>query len=113
MKKFIFLFILIAGVCFAGYVYSVIFIKDLRSARAETMSAKYVSNLYNEYSIIGQNCQGEDTNNDSYVSCDIRIQIGQDTATQKVLILSCPTMWKSYTGNTCKESRVAIPGANL
>ena len=84
-------------------------IKDMRSSRAETMSQKYVENLYKEYSIVGQNCQGEDTNGDSYVSCDVRIQVGADTTSQRVIMLSCPTMWKSYTGSTCKESRYAIP----
>jgi len=107
--KSLFYFILILAIIGGLYFGSVILIKDLRSGRAETMSQKYVENLYKEYSIIGQNCQGEDTNGDSYVSCDIRIQVGNATETSKVLQLSCPTMWKSYTGNTCKESRLALP----
>jgi flagellar basal body-associated protein FliL len=112
MKKIFFLLfvIIVVGGGFGGYVYAKIFIKDLRSTRAETMSSKYVANLYTEYQIVGRNCQGEDTNGDSYVSCDIRIQKGSDNTTEKVLNLQCPTMWKSYTGNTCKESRLAIPG---
>lgn len=111
MKKLFFLlfFIIAVGGGFATYIYAKILIKDLRAGRAETMSEKYIANLYSEYQIIGKNCQGEDTNNDSYVSCDIRIQKGSDTVTEKVLNLQCPTMWKSYTGNTCKESRLALP----
>lgn len=107
--KALFIFILLIGVLVGGYIGSVLLIKDMRSSRAETMSQKYVENLYKEYSIVGQNCQGEDTNGDSYVSCDVRIQVGADTTTQRVIMLSCPTMWKSYTGSTCKESRYAIP----
>jgi hypothetical protein len=114
MKKILFLLLLlvVVGGGFAGYVYSKILMKDIVGGRAETMSKKYVANLYQEYQIIGQNCQGEDTNLDTYVSCDVRIQIGTATETQKTLNLQCPTLWKSYTGSTCKESRLAIPGAN-
>ncbi len=112
MKKLLFLLflVIVVGGGFAAYVYAKIFIKDLRSGRAETMSAKYIANLYADYQVIGKNCQGEDTNGDSYVSCDVRIMRGTDPLSEKVLNLQCPTMWKSYTGNTCKESRLAIPG---
>lgn len=109
MNKFIISLIIILVVGVGGYIGSTILIKDMRSSRAETMSQKYVENLYKEYSIIGENCQGEDTNGDSYVSCDIRIRVGEDVSTEKVLELSCPTMWKSFTGNTCKESRLVLP----
>lgn len=114
MKKFLIFLVLILliVIVLGGYIGSVVFVKDIRSSRAETMAGKYVANLYKEYSVIGQNCQGEDTNGDSYVSCDLRIQIGQDTSTQKILNLSCPTMWKSFTGNTCKESRAYVPSEN-
>jgi hypothetical protein len=108
MKKFIFLFILIAGLLTASYIYAIIFVKDLRAGRAETMSDKYVASLYSDYSVVGRNCQGEDTNSDSYVSCDIRIQKGGDLSTEKILNLACPTMWKSYTGNTCKERALNV-----
>jgi hypothetical protein len=112
MKKILFLIllILIIGGGFAGYVYSKILLKDIVGGRAETMSSKYISNLYQEYTIIGKNCQGEDTNSDGYVSCDVRIKIGEDNTTEKTINLQCPTLWKSYTGSTCKESRLSIPG---
>ena len=111
MTKFIIGFILLLILVVGGYIGFITVIKDLRGSRAETMSAKYITNLFSEYHIIGKNCQGEDTNGDSYVSCDIRIQKGEDVATEKVINLSCPTMWKSYTGSTCKE-RISIPSAN-
>lgn len=112
MKKIMFLLflIIIVGGGFAAYIYAKVFIKDMRAGRAETMSEKYVRNLYSEYQVVGHNCQGEDTNGDYYVSCDLRIQKGSDPLTERVLNLQCPTMWKSYTGSTCKESRLAIPG---
>ena len=111
MNKFIITLVLILIILGGGYFGILIVSKDLRSSRAETMSAYYISNLFSEYHIIGKNCQGEDTNNDSYVSCDIRIQKGDDISTEKVINLSCPTMWKSYTGSTCKE-RISIPTGN-
>lgn len=108
MKKFITLLLLIGIVVggFAAYLGSMIFVKDIRAGRAETMAAKFVTNLYAEYAIIGQNCQGEDTDGDSYVSCDLRIKNTENV--EKILKLQCPTMWKSFTGNTCKESRLSI-----
>jgi hypothetical protein len=112
MKKYFYLLLIliIIGLVSGAYVYSKILLKDIVGGRAETMAVKYVANLYKEYSIIGSNCQGEDTNLDSYVSCDVRIQVGQEKSTEKTLNLQCPTLWKSYTGSTCKESRLAIPG---
>lgn len=94
-----------------GYYGPIIVWKNLQADRALTMSEKYVANLYSEYHVIGKNCQGEDTNADNYISCDIRIIKGEDATTEKVLNLSCPTMWKSYTGSTCKE-RLVLPAGN-
>ena len=111
MNKFIIILILLIVVIAGGYFGVLVLVKDLRSSRAETMSEKYIANLFSEYHIIGKNCQGEDTNNDSYVSCDVRIEKGEDVSTEKVINLSCPTMWKSYTGSTCKE-RISIPTSN-
>lgn len=113
MKKFIFLLslIIILALIFGGYFGSIIFMKNIVSDRAATMSQKYVANLYSEYSVIGLNCQGEDTDADSYVSCDVRIRKGDDTSTESTRYLSCPTLWKSFTGNTCKE-RPLLPSSN-
>ena len=75
------------------------------------MTKKYVANLYSEYNILGINCQGEDTDGDSYVSCDVRIRKGEDVSTEQTRYLSCPTLWKSFIGNTCKE-RPLLPTGN-
>lgn len=113
MKKILYFFILILiiAILVGGYFGPIIFYKNVQSDRAVTMSEKYVANLYSEYHVIGKNCQGEDTNADSYISCDIRIAKGEDTSTERVLNLSCPTLWKSYTGSTCKE-RLVLPQGN-
>jgi flagellar basal body-associated protein FliL len=110
MKTFFILLLLIIIIA-GGYIGSVLLIKDMRGSRAETMTQKYVANLYKEYSIVGINCQGEDTDGDSYVSCDVRLRIGDDRNTDTVRYLSCPTMWKSFTGSTCKERQI-IPQGN-
>lgn len=113
MKTILFflVLILILALGFGAYFGTIIFSKSLVSDRAETMTRKYISNLYSEYSVIGINCQGEDTDGDSYVSCDVRIRKGEDTSTESTRYLSCPTLWKSFTGNTCKE-RPLLPGSN-
>ena len=113
MKKILFLIVLILVlvVIFGGYFGSIILMKNVVSDRAGTMTQKYISNLYSEYSVIGLNCQGEDTDGDSYVSCDVRIRKGNDMSTEQTRYLSCPTIWKSFTGNTCKE-RPLLPGSN-
>ena len=114
MKKILIVIIVVLILLAIPTVYygSIILVKNVEANRAETMAGVYVSKLYKEYSIVGQNCQGEDTNNDSYVSCDVRIRLDNATDTEKVLNLSCPTLWKSYTGSTCKESRLTLPGQN-
>lgn len=106
ISTYIFTFLALLAVIFAGYMYSIILAKDVRASRAEAMGEKYISNLYADFVIAGKNCQGEDTDGDSYVSCDFRI-VKQDVV-DKVVKLQCPTLWKSYTGNTCKESRLSI-----
>ncbi len=113
MKKIIYIvgLILVIVILVGGYFGQILIRKNIESARAVTMSEKYVANLYSEYKVIGKNCQGEDTNSDTYISCDIRIQKGDDSTTGKVLNLSCPTLWKSFTGSTCKE-RLVIPTQN-
>lgn len=110
MKTFlIILLVTVLGV--GGYIGTIILSKNLVSQRAETMTNKYIANLYSEYKVIGINCQGEDTDGDTYVSCDVRIRKGEDTSTEQTRYLSCPTLWKSFTGNTCKE-RPLLPGTN-
>lgn len=110
MKTFLTLFVLLLIIVLfvGGYYGSIIFYKNIQADRAVTMSEKYVANLYSEYHIIGKNCQGEDTNSDLYISCDIRIIKGEESQTERVLNLSCPTLWKSFTGSTCKE-RLVLP----
>ena len=106
MKKYIFFFLFLGLILFLlyGYVFGM---KSLRANIATSKGESYISKMYTEYSIIGTSCQGEDTDGDSYVSCDFRIKNG--TSDERVLHLQCPTIHKAVTGSVCKEYRFAIP----
>lgn len=104
--KTIFVLILLIVLVGGGYLGSVIVYKNIQAKRAITMGESYTKELYSEYSIVGKICQGEDTDKDNYVACDFRIK--DPAGTEKTINLQCPTLWKSYTGNTCKESRLQL-----
>ena len=84
----------------------------MRASRAEIKSHDYVEKMYTDYDAIGYNCQGEDTNNDSYVTCNIRVKNKNANATlgavEKTLILQCPTFWKSFMATSCKEQGIVL-----
>jgi hypothetical protein len=108
MKKYIIsfgIFALIAAVIFA-YFYTIILTKDYRASRAETIGMKYMAKVYTEYSVIGKTCQGEDTDENTYVSCSFRIKNVENV--ERTVRLQCPNIWKSFTGSSCKES-LSIP----
>lgn len=107
MKKAI-LFILLFLVVFAVvYVGTSILLRMARARVAQGRGQTFIAKLYAEYAVVGENCQGEDTDNDSYVSCDFRIK--NALSEERVVHLQCPTIWKSILGDTCKESRLVIP----
>lgn len=106
--KALIIFLLFVAIVVGGYFGSIILFKNIQSDRASVMGDAYVKELYSEYTVVGKICEGEDTNRDSYVSCDFRIK--DPSNFEKVINLQCPTFFKSYTGNVCKESRLSIPG---
>jgi hypothetical protein len=111
MKKFflllLILIILVAG--FGGYFGSIFWIKSWRASNAEVMGETFIKKVYTEYSVTGKNCQGEDSDMNSYVSCAFRIKNSEGA--ERTVRLDCPTIWKSYTGSTCRES-ISIPDLN-
>ncbi len=78
----------------------------LRSARALATGHSYIREVFGDYAVAGEHCQGIDTDGDSYVSCDFRL-VKNDI--ERVINLQCPTIGKSLTGSSCKESRLSIP----
>ena len=102
MKKVILASLLIILVILIGYFVSIIGLNDLRASRAISVGHHYIKDVYNDYAIAGEHCQGVDTDGDSYVSCDFRLTKNE---AERVVNLQCPTIWKSLIGSSCKESR--------
>lgn len=107
MKKGIFLAVSFLVLFGAVYIGGSMLVRAARASVAQSRGQAYIAKLYAEYAIVGENCQGEDLDNDSYVSCDFRIKNG--LSEERVINLQCPTVWKSFLGDTCKESRLALP----
>jgi hypothetical protein len=107
MKKGIFFALLIIAVVGGVYFASTYAVRTLRSNVAQWRGDAFVQKLYAEYTILGKSCQSEDTDGDSYVSCDFRIKNPQSE--EKVIHLQCPGIRKTLLGNSCKESRLVIP----
>lgn len=106
MKKTLLWALLILILLGALYVGSAIGIRNIRASVAEKTGTEFIAKLYAEYQIVGASCQGEDTDSDSYVSCDFRIK--NPAQEEKVVHLQCPTVRRSILGNTCKETRLII-----
>jgi hypothetical protein len=105
LKKLKWIFVLALILALLIFVGSTIGVNKLRSMRAESQSVNYVSKLYPGYTIGGIVCQGEDTDSDSYVSCDLNIGNLADTADNRVINVQCPTIIKSFLGTSCKQAR--------
>jgi hypothetical protein len=108
MKKylyaFLFLAVLIGGV--ALYFSSITWMNDTRATRAQKIGHTYITKVYQEYAILGEICQGIDTDNNGYVSCTFRIgKVG----VEKEVNLQCPTYIKSFLGNECKATQMVLP----
>jgi hypothetical protein len=85
---------------------TLILTKTVRGNVAQMRGTSFIGDLYAEYTIVGSNCQGEDTDKDSYVSCDFRIK--NQRGDERIVHLRCPTIWKTILGNTCKETRFIV-----
>lgn len=106
MKKFFGAAVVISLIVAGLYSYFILG-NQLRSARGETVSAKYLSKMYADYQVLGKNCQGEDTDNDGYVTCNARVK-QERTGNEKTVTLQCPTFVKSFLATSCKEQGIVI-----
>lgn len=108
MKKYLYLLLGICVIALAGYSYvaSITFTNNIRAHRAERVGEKYIAKVYKEYTLLGEVCQGVDTDSNGYVSCTFRV--GKD-ALEKEINLQCPTYIKSFLGNECKATQMVIP----
>ncbi len=113
MKKYLFLLGVILLIVAGFYMYFIAG-NQLRSARGLVKGGEYIAKLYGDYTVVGKNCQGEDTNLDGYVTCNFRLKYTAkenmfgDLIPEKTTILQCPTFIKSYMGTSCKESGFTI-----
>lgn len=105
MKYFIGFLVLI-GIIIAGYFYSIVWMKDFRAARAEASGAEFIAKVYTDYSVAGKNCQGEDTDDNGYVTCSFRVKNIENV--ERTVRLECPTIVKGIFGSSCKEG-ISIP----
>jgi cbb3-type cytochrome oxidase subunit 3 len=88
------------------YVYFILG-NQARSTRALEKGNDYASKMYADYTVVGKNCQGEDSNGDGYVTCNFRIQkVGKEE--EKTITLQCPTFIKSFLATSCKEQGIVI-----
>lgn len=78
-----------------------------RSTRALEKGNDYASKMYADYTVVGKTCQGEDSNNDGYVTCNFRIQKNGGEV-EKTITLQCPTFIKSFLATSCKEQGIVI-----
>lgn len=108
MKKYLYTFIFLAVIVGGGvlYVSSITWINDVRAQRAGTVGNKYLAKVYQEYKVLGEICQGVDTDKNGYVSCTFRV--GKDNV-EKEINLQCPTYIKSFLGNECKATQMVLP----
>ena len=80
---------------------------QLRSERGITTGREYVAKMYGDYTKVGENCQGEDTNSDGYVTCNFRVK-QVNGVIEKTITLQCPTFIKSFLATSCKEQGIVI-----
>ncbi len=91
-----------------GFLYSYFILgNQLRSARGISKGGEYITKMYGDYTKVGENCQGEDTNGDGYVTCNFRVkQINGPL--EKTITLQCPTFIKSFLATSCKEQGITL-----
>lgn len=106
MKKYLFLIIIIL-LTVAGFYAYYIGGNQIRAERGLVKGSDYILKMYNDYAIAGETCQGEDTNGDSYITCNFRLK-ENTTAVEKTITLQCPTFIKSYLATSCKEVGITL-----
>jgi hypothetical protein len=108
MKKYFYVFLAIFVIIALGglYIAGTTFKNSIRATRAAKVGHLYIEKVYKEYAVLGEICQGVDTDSNGYVSCTFRI--GKEGA-EKEVNLQCPTYIKSFLGNECKTTQMVLP----
>lgn len=106
VKKISIPLLVLGGILLFLYAYFILG-NQARSVRALSKGKEFASKMYADYVVIGENCQGEDSNNNGYVTCNFRLQ-KQGKDEEKTITLQCPTFVKSFLATSCKEQGIVI-----
>lgn len=106
IKKYIATTVTLIVFIFGLYVYFILG-NQARSHRGEAQGGEYVTKMYGDYQVIGKSCQGEDSDNNGYITCNFRLK-QSTTNVEKTIILQCPTFVKSFMATNCKEQGIVI-----
>jgi hypothetical protein len=105
-KKYIVLIIIVSCFVFSFYAYFILG-NQLRAFRGVQKGIEYTTKMYNDYAVAGKSCQGEDSDNNGYVTCNFRLT-HSTTRTERTITLQCPTFFKSFLATSCKEQGIMI-----
>lgn len=104
MKKILGAVIVLVVVIGGLYAYFILG-NQMRAARGLSQGEKYSTKMYSDYTIVGKNCQGEDSDGDGYITCNFRLK---NQVNEKTITLQCPTVIKSFMATNCKEQGIVI-----
>lgn len=105
--KSYFIVIIVLAVLASGLYMYFILGNQMRSMRGLQKGETYVAKMYSDYSVVGENCQGEDSDNNGYVTCNFRLK-KESSQEEKTITLQCPTFMKSFMATSCKEQGILI-----
>lgn len=106
IKKYIVSAIVLALFIFGFYAYFILG-NQARSTRGIQKGREYAMKMYSDYQIVGENCQGEDSDSNGYVTCNFRLK-QSSTSQERTIVLQCPTFVKSFMATSCKEQGMVI-----
>lgn len=96
------LLVIVAGL----YAYFILG-NQARATRGLEKGREYATKMYSDYQVAGENCQGEDTDNNGYVTCNFRLK-QPSSGQERTITLQCPTFVKSFMATSCKEQGIVI-----
>ena len=73
IKKYIVSAIVLALFILGFYAYFILG-NQARSTRGIQKGREYAMKMYSDYQIVGENCQGEDSDSNGYVTCNFRLK---------------------------------------
>ena len=95
--------------CNVVYFYAYFILgNQARSTRCLQKGKEYAVKMYSDYQIVGENCQGEDSDSNGYVTCNFRLKKSGLPDQEKTITLQCPTFIKSFMATSCKEQGIVI-----